>query len=65
MQFPPISTFLKYWNYCPRTLVLSTAFLAKPMFRVNKPLLILEQTMDVMWQNIPWYVKEYSTINIL
>jgi hypothetical protein len=33
-------------------MLLSMAFLAKPMFRVNKPLFILEQTMDVMWQNI-------------
>jgi hypothetical protein len=38
-------------------------FLAKPMFRVNKPLLVLEQTMDVTWQNIPWLVKEYFTMS--
>jgi hypothetical protein len=40
-------------------MLLSMAFLAKPMFKVNKPLFILEQTIDVMWQNIPWLVKEY------
>jgi hypothetical protein len=36
--------------------------MAKPMFRVNKPLFISEQTMDVTWQNIPRLVKEYSTM---
>jgi hypothetical protein len=41
------------------TMLFSTTFLAKPVFRVNKPLFISEQTMDVMWQNIPWLVKEY------
>jgi hypothetical protein len=35
------------------------AFLAKPMFKINKPLLISEQIMDVMWQNILWLVREY------
>jgi hypothetical protein len=33
-------------------------FLAKPMFKINKPLFIFK-TMDVMWQNIPWLVAEY------
>jgi hypothetical protein len=41
------------------TMLLSTTFLAKPMFRLNKSLFILEQTMDVTWQNIPWLVKKY------
>jgi hypothetical protein len=41
------------------TMLLLIAFLAKPMFKVSKPLLILEQTMHVMWQNIPWLVKKY------
>ncbi len=27
-------------------------FLAKPMFRINKPLFISKQTMDVTWKNI-------------
>jgi hypothetical protein len=39
------------------------ALLAKPMFKVNKPLLIIEQIMDVMWQNISWLVKEYFAIS--
>jgi hypothetical protein len=39
------------------------AFLAKPMFKVNKPLLISEQTMDVTWKNIPWLAREYSTMS--
>jgi hypothetical protein len=38
------------------TMLLSTTFLAKPMFRVNKPLLISKQTMRVTWQNIPRFV---------
>jgi hypothetical protein len=48
-------------------MLLSTTFLAKPMFKVNKPLLISKQTMDVTWQNIPWLVRELSTMlqNIL
>jgi len=78
MQFPPISTFKKYYNYCSRgldiwsivcmrddkihhvkltimfsnvhTMPMLMAFLAKPMFRVNEPLFISEQTMVVMWQ---------------
>jgi hypothetical protein len=33
-------------------MLLLTTFLAKPMFRINKPLFISKQTMDVMWQNI-------------
>jgi hypothetical protein len=33
-------------------MLLSITFFAKPMFRVNKPLFILEQTMDVTWKNI-------------
>jgi hypothetical protein len=41
------------------TMLLLATFLAKPMLRVNRPLVISEQTMDVMWQNIPWLVKEY------
>jgi hypothetical protein len=43
------------------TMLLLMAFLAKRMFIVDKPLFILEQTMDVTWQNIPWLVKKYST----
>jgi hypothetical protein len=39
-------------------MLLSTTFLAKPMFRVNKPSLIPKQTMHVMWQNISWLVKK-------
>jgi hypothetical protein len=31
-------------------MLLLTTFLAKPMFNVNKPLFISEQTMDVTWQ---------------
>jgi hypothetical protein len=42
------------------TMLLLTTFLAKPMFRVNKPFFISEQTMDVTWQNILGLVKEYS-----
>jgi hypothetical protein len=38
-------------------MLLSMAFLAKPMCKVNKPLLISKQTMDVRWQNIQWLVK--------
>ncbi len=41
------------------TMLLSIAFLVKPMFKVNKPLLILKQTVHVTWQKIPWFVKEY------
>jgi hypothetical protein len=40
-----------------------TTFLAKPMFRINKPLFILEQTMDVTWQNIQWFIKEYFAMS--
>ncbi len=39
------------------TMLFLTTFLAKPMFIVNKPLFTLKQTMDVMWQNIPWLIK--------
>jgi hypothetical protein len=35
-------------------------FLAKPMFKVNKPLFISKQTMDVTWQKIPSLIKIYS-----
>ncbi len=38
-------------------MLLLMAFLAKPIFRVNKPFFISKQTMDVMWQNIPGLVK--------
>jgi hypothetical protein len=41
------------------TILVLMAFLAKPMFKVNKPLFILEQTKDVTWQNIPRFVKKY------
>ncbi len=34
-------------------------FLAKPMFKVNKPLFISKQTMDVTWQKIPRLIKKY------
>jgi hypothetical protein len=40
-----------------------TIFLAKPMFRVNKSLLILKQTRHVMWQNILWLVLEYFSMS--
>ncbi len=91
MQFPPISTFLKICNYCPRILVIWSIgctklrmikcillfFVSKSShdaifensnsqthtFRVNKPLLILEQTTHVMWQNIPWLAMEYFAMS--
>ncbi len=44
-------------------MLLLLTFLAKPMFRVNKPLFISKQTMDVTWQNIPGLVKKYSTMS--
>jgi hypothetical protein len=44
-------------------MLLSTTFLAKLMFKVNKPLLISKQTMYVTWQNIPWLVREYFTMS--
>jgi hypothetical protein len=40
-------------------MLLLMAFLAKPMFKINKPLFISEQIMDVTWQNIPRLVGEY------
>jgi hypothetical protein len=49
-------------NAC--TMLFLTAFLAKPMFKVNKPLFISEQTMDVTWQNIPWLIKEYFAMSL-
>jgi hypothetical protein len=39
-------------------MLLLTTFLAKPIFKVNKPLFISKQTMDAMWQNIPRLVKD-------
>jgi len=45
-------------------MLLSTTFLAKPMFKVNKALLISKQTMDVMWQNIPWLVRKYFAMSL-
>jgi hypothetical protein len=36
----------------PHMVLHLTILLAKPMFRVNKPLLILKQARHVMWQNI-------------
>jgi hypothetical protein len=44
-------------------MLLSIAFFTKPMFKVNKPLFILEQTMDVTWQNIPLLVREYFAMS--
>jgi hypothetical protein len=44
-------------------MLLLTTFLAKPMFKVNKPLFNLEQTIEVMWQNIPWLVVEYFVMS--
>jgi hypothetical protein len=44
-------------------MLLLTTFLAKPMFIVNKSLLISKQTMDVMCQNIPGFVKEYFAMS--
>jgi len=32
------------------TMLLLMAVLAKPMFRINKPLFISEETMVMMWQ---------------
>jgi hypothetical protein len=43
--------------------VLLTAFLANAMFKISKPLLILKQTMDVTWQNIPLLVIEYFAMS--
>jgi hypothetical protein len=45
------------------TMLLLTTFLAKPMFKVNKPLFNLEQTMDMTWQNIPWLVAKYFAMS--
>jgi hypothetical protein len=44
-------------------MLLLMAFLAKPIFRVNKPFFISKQTMNVMWQNILGLVKEYLTMS--
>jgi hypothetical protein len=40
-------------------MLLLTTFFAKPMFKVNKPLFISKQTMDVTWQNIIGLVREH------
>ncbi len=45
-------------------MLLLTTFLVKPMFKINKPLLISKQTMDVTWQNIPWLVNEYFSMSL-
>jgi hypothetical protein len=45
----------------PHHVIFNKLFLAKPKLKINKPLLISGQTMHVMWQNIPWLVKEYFT----
>jgi hypothetical protein len=42
-------------------MLLLMALLAKPMFNVEKPLFISEQTMDVTWQNIPWLLQNILT----
>jgi hypothetical protein len=42
----------------PHMVLHLTILLAKPMFRVNKPLLILKQARHVMWQNILWLVLD-------
>jgi hypothetical protein len=42
-------------------MLLLMIFLTKPMFKVNKSLFILEQTMDVTWQNIPRLLKNILT----
>jgi hypothetical protein len=47
----------------PHMMLHLTIFLAKPMFRVNKSLLILKQTRHVMWQNILWLVLEYFSMS--
>jgi hypothetical protein len=44
-------------------MLLLMTFLAKPIFKVNKPFFISKQTMDVMWQNIPGLIKEYFTMS--
>ncbi len=41
--------------------MLLMTFLAKPMFKVNKPLFIMKQTMDVMVE-YSRVVKEYFAI---
>jgi hypothetical protein len=46
-------------------MLLLTIFLAKPMFRINKPLLIPKQTTHVTWQNIPWLVREYFSTSLI
>jgi hypothetical protein len=43
------------------TMMLLMTFLAKPMFKVNKPLFIMKQTMDVMVE-YSRVVKEYFAI---
>jgi hypothetical protein len=43
------------------TMLLLTTFLA--MFKINKPLFISKQTMDVAWQNIPWLFKKYFAMS--
>jgi hypothetical protein len=40
-------------------MLLLMTFLAKPMFKINKPLFISKQTMGVTWKNIPWLVAKY------
>ncbi len=40
-------------------MMLLMAFLAKPMFRVKKPLFKSKQTMVMTWHNIPRFVREY------
>jgi hypothetical protein len=41
------------------TMLLLMTFLAKHMFKINKPLFNLKQTMDVTWKNIPLLVAKY------
>jgi len=40
-------------------MLFSITLLAKPMFKIKKPLLIPKQITHVKWQNIAWHVMEY------
>jgi hypothetical protein len=45
-------------------MLLLTTFLVKPMFKINKPLLISKQTMVVTWKKISWLVNEYFAMSL-
>jgi len=44
-------------------MLFSTTLLAKPMFKIKKPLLIPKQITHAKWQNIPWQVIEYFAMS--